>query len=50
MYVSVNWVSIGPGNGLSLVRHQAVTWTNADLLLIEPLGTNLNLSEILIEI
>ena len=45
------WVSIGSGNqvmGLLLVRRQAITWTNADLLSIGPLGTNF--SEILIEI
>ena len=35
-------------NGLSPGRRQAIIWTNAGLLLIEPLGTNL--SEILIEI
>ena len=38
--VSVNWVSIGSGNGLSRVRHQAVNWTNADLLSTGLLGTN----------
>ena len=27
-------------NGLSPVRRQAITWTNADLLSIGPLGTN----------
>ena len=37
---SVNWASIGPGNGLSPVRRQAITWTNTDLLSIGPLGTN----------
>ena len=36
----MNWVIIGPGNGLSPVRHQAITWTNAGLLSIRPLGTN----------
>ena len=40
----VNWVSIGPGNGLSPVRHQAITQTNADLLSIRPL--RINFSEI----
>ena len=39
---------IGSDNGLSADRHQAIIWTNAGLLLIGPLGTNL--SEILIEI
>ena len=35
-------------NGLSPRRHQAIIWTNAGILLIGPLGTNLN--EILVEI
>ena len=39
---------IGSDNGLSPGRRQAIIWTNAELLLIEPLGTNF--SEILIEI
>ena len=30
----------GSGNGLSPVRRQAITWTNADLLSIGPSGTN----------
>ena len=47
IYASVNWVSIGSGNGLSPVRHQAIAWTNADLLSIGPLGTRF--SEIKIE-
>ena len=37
-----------PDNGLSPGRHQAITWTNAGMLLIVPLGTNF--SEILVEI
>ena len=44
----MNWVNIGSGNVFFSVRHQAITWTNAGLLSIGPLGTNL--SEILIEI
>ena len=40
IYASVTWVSIGSGNGLSPVRRQAITWATADLLSIEPLGTN----------
>ena len=40
--------NIGSDNGLSPGRRQAIIWTNAGLLLIEPLGTNF--SEILIEI
>ena len=39
---------IGSDNGLSPDRRQAIIWTNAGMLLIGPLGTNL--SEILIEI
>ena len=39
---------IGSDNGLSPDRRQAIIWTNAGLLLIGPLGTNV--SEILIEI
>ena len=48
IYASVKWVSIGSGNGLLSVRHQAIAWTNADLLSIEHLGTNF--SEIRIKI
>ena len=40
--------NIGLDNGLSPNRRQAIIWTNAGILLIEPLGTNFN--EILIEI
>ena len=39
---------IDSDNGLLPGRHQAIIWTNAGILLIGPLGTNLN--EILIEI
>ena len=39
---------IGPDNGLSPGRRQAIIWTNAGILLIGPLGTNF--SEILIAI
>ena len=39
---------IGSDNGLSPVRRQAIFWTNARVLLIGPLGTNL--SEVVIEI
>ena len=35
----MNWVIIGPGNGLSPVRRQAITWTNACLLSIGLMGT-----------
>ena len=37
----MNWVSIGSDNALSSDRHQANIWTNAGILLIAPLGTNL---------
>ena len=39
---------IGSDDGLSPDRHQAIILTNAEILLIGPLGTNF--SEILIEI
>ena len=39
---------IGSGDGLSPGRHQANIWTNAEILVIGPSGTNF--SEILIEI
>ena len=39
---------IGSDNGLSPGRRQAIIWTNAEILLIGPLGTNF--SEILIAI
>ena len=39
---------IGSDNGLSPGRRQSIIWTNAGILLIEPLGANF--SEILIEI
>ena len=39
---------IGSNNGLSPGRRQAIIWTNAGILFIEPLGTNF--SEILIVI
>ena len=39
---------IGSENGLSPGRRQAIIWTNAEILLIGPLGTKF--SEILIEI
>ena len=43
-----NLTTIGSDNGLSPGRRQAIIWTNARILLIEPLGTNF--SEIVIEI
>ena len=36
----MSWVIIVPGNGLLPVRRQAITWTNAGLLLIRLMGTN----------
>ena len=43
-----NITIIGPDNGLSFGRRQAIIWTNAGILLIWTVGTNF--SEILIEI
>ena len=43
-----NRTTIGPDNGLSPGRRQAIIWTNAGILLIGPWGTNF--SEILIGI
>ena len=43
-----NLTIIGPDNGLSPGRRQAIIWTNAGILLIGPRGTNF--SEILIGI
>ena len=40
VYGSANWVSISIGNGLPPVRHQVITWTNADWLSIGIPGTN----------
>ena len=44
----MNWVSITSCNDLSPNPREAITWTNADLLSIIPLGTNI--SEIRIKI
>ena len=46
--MSVNWVRIGSGNGLSPVQGQAITQTNGAILSNGPLG--INFSEILIAI
>ena len=43
-----NLTIIGSDNGLSLGRHEAIIWTNAEILSFEPLGTSF--SEILIKI
>ena len=49
MYICVSKLTIiGSDNGLSPGRHQAIIWSNAGILLSEPLGANF--SEILIEI
>ena len=42
IYALVNLICIGSGNGLTPVRRQAITWTNAGLLSIEPLETNVS--------
>ena len=39
-HMSVNRFSVGSDNGLAPNRRQAITWINADSLLIEPFGTN----------
>ena len=48
IYVSVDRVSIGSDNGLSHIRLQAIIHTDARMLSIGPLGTNV--SEISIKI
>ena len=48
IYASVSWVSIDSGNGLSPFAHQTITWSNAVLLSIVTLETNLG--KILIKI
>ena len=35
-FMSVDWVIIGSGNGLSPVRYQAIAWSKAELLSIRP--------------
>ena len=40
IHASLNCVIIVSDNGLSPVRHQSISWTNADLLLIGSLGAN----------
>ena len=42
------WVIIDSDNGLAPVRRQAIIWTNANLLSIGSIGTNL--AEIFIQI
>ena len=43
MHICVGKLAIiGSDNGLSPRRRQAIIWTNAGILLIEPLGTNFN--------
>ena len=39
----VSWAIFGSDNGLSPVRRQAIIWTNAGLLSIGTLGTNLSI-------
>ena len=40
-FLNFNGATIGWGNDLSLYRHQAITWTNDDLLSMEPSEINL---------
>ena len=49
IYASVNLVIIGTGNGLFSLHHQAITWTNADLLSIEHSRWNCSEFQIKIE-
>ena len=49
IYATENWVSIGSGNGLSPVGHQAITWTNADVLSTGSLWTNFSETRIKIQ-
>ena len=42
IYTSVYGVSIGSDNGLSPIRRQTIIWTNAGILLNEPLGKKLS--------
>ena len=49
MHICVGRITVsGSDNGLSPGRYQAIFWTNAGILVIRPLGTNLG--EIVIEI
>ena len=41
MYASMNQFSIGLGNGLSPIELQVIIYTNAGLLSIGPLGSEL---------
>ena len=43
------WVSISSSDGLVPVSHQAIAWTNAELVSIRPLGTNSSKSLIKIQ-
>ena len=36
MFISLNWVIIGLGNGLLSALCQAITWTNADIMFVGP--------------
>ena len=48
-HICISKLSItGSDNGLLPGRHQAIIWTNAEILSIKPIGTNFN--EILIKI
>ena len=42
IYASVDWIIIGSDNGLSLIKHQAIIWTNYDILQIRPKATRFN--------
>ena len=42
LYASIKYTIIASDNGLSPGRRQAIIWTNAWILLIGPLGTNIS--------
>ena len=42
IYASINMAIIDSDNGLTPNRRQAIIWTSAGILLIGPLGTNIN--------
>ena len=51
MHICISKLTIiGSDNGLSPGRRQAIIWTNAEILLIGPLGTNFNETSIEIHI
>ena len=39
-HIKEHWIIIGSGHGLLTSWYQYITWTNDNLLLMGPLGTN----------